>query len=356
MIEKQKKSQEYRSYKFRKIIFIMILVLALFVVSGVALTIGGRNLAFWDVYKILYEHLEGASYPVGSSGWWDDYTVWNIRLPRILLAIICGGSLAVSGAAMQSVVKNPLADPYTTGIASAAVFGVTVGIVMGFTLSSTVGEYGLIINAFLFGLIPVSIVTIISRFNNSSPATMILAGVAMSFLFSALSTLLLVTSDAATIHTAYMWQIGTLENALWSDLPLITFITIIGTFFLIVSSKKLNLLILGDESAKSLGMDVEKYRIVVLILLSFMTASVVSYVGIIGFVGLVSPHIVRLFLGSDNKYIIPASMVFGSVLLLSADLIARLITTVGVPVSVVMSFIGGPVFLLLIIRSKKDLW
>ncbi|MDR0524115.1 MAG: iron ABC transporter permease [Candidatus Methanoplasma sp.] len=347
----------YRRYTARKLLFIACIALGIFIVSGVALTIGGRDIGFFQVYGIALDHLGGATYAQGSSEWWDDYIVWNIRLPRIAMAIVAGAGLAVGGAAMQAVVKNPLADPYTTGISSGAVFGVAVALVLGFSASSGFGGYGLVVNAFLFGLIPAGAIIFISRFSSASPVTIILAGIALSYLFTALSTLLLVTANTETLQQAYLWQIGTLQGAVWSDLPLMAAATLAGSVFMMLSTKKLNLLTLGDDSAKSLGLDAEGFRMLILVALSMMTASVIGFTGIIGFVGLVSPHIMRIFLGSDNRYILPASAMFGALFLLAADLASRMLIYPGeIPVGIVMSFVGGPLFLLLIITSKKGVW
>lgn len=293
----------------------------------------------------------------GTEEFFDYYIIWNIRLPRIIVGIIAGSCLAVGGAAMQSAVNNPLADPYTTGISSGAVFGVSVAIVMGFGLGTNIGMYGLVTNAFIFGLLPAAIIAVISKMTRTSPATLILTGIAMSYIFNAASTLLLVGTTTEKLQEVYLWQIGTLENVMWSHVPIMFVITILGSVYMMIVSPKLNLLTAGDSSAKSLGINPEILRISILVILSIMTASVVGFLGIIGFVGLVSPHIVRMIIGADNKYLIPAAALFGASFLLAADLIARLIIYPGsLPVGVIMSFIGAPIFLALIIHSRKGVW
>ena len=355
--EKQGLRDEYRRYTVHKILFVAGLAATIILVSGYALTLGDRSIGFWQVYEVLIDHLAGAQYEPGSSSWWDDYIIWNVRLPRILVAAVAGAGLAVGGAAMQTAVRNPLADPYTTGISSGAVLGVSVALVLGFSLNSSTGSYGIVINAFVCGLIPAVIIILISRFTATSPATLILAGIAMSYLFNALSTLLLVGASAETIQEAYLWQIGTLQNVTWNDLPIMFWITLVGSLFLMGATKKMNLLSLGDDNAKSLGLNAENFRLIVLVLLSVMTAAVIGFIGIIGFIGLVSPHIVRLILGTDNRYVLPASAFFGATFLLLADLIARTVISPGeIPVGVVMSFLGAPIFLALILHNKKGMW
>jgi len=347
----------YHQYVTRKILFIVGCIALVIISSGYAVTLGGRDISFLDSYSIIWNHLKGVTYVQWSPEWWDDFVVWNARVPRILMAIIAGACLGITGAAMQGIMKNPLADPYTTGIASGAILGVTFAMILGFTVTAGMSQYGIVMNAFLFALIPAGIMIFISRFSNTSPATMILAGVAISYLFNAMSTLIMVTAEADDIAGAYLWQIGTFQNAEWSQLPLMFFITVLGSILIHLMAKRLNLLNLGDDSARSLGLDVDGFRLLCLALISIMVASIVSYTGIIGFVGLVAPHMVRMFIGGDNKFLIPASMVFGAALLLIADIVARVIVPVGeLPVGIIMSFIGGPLFLFLIIRQKKEVW
>lgn len=346
--------EQYHSYILRKILFIAFCATLVIILAGYALTIGGRDIAHLDVYRIIWEHLNGVTHPKGTPEWWDDYIVWEVRLPRVLMAIIAGFALSVCGAAMQSMLKNPLADPYTTGMASGAVFGAVVAIVLGMSFTTAMGMYGIVGNAFIGGLIPAFVIITISKFTRATPATIILAGIAISYMFNALKTLLLITTDVENIQRAYIWQIGTVQDAVWNDLPLMFTISIIGSIFLFFTSRQLNLLILGDDNAKSLGLDASQFRTVCLILLSIMIASIVSFTGIIGFVGLVAPHMVRMILGADNRFIIPGSMALGATLLLAADVVGRTIVAPGeLPVGIIMSFIGGPIFLYLIIRQKK---
>ncbi|MBE6527262.1 MAG: iron ABC transporter permease [Thermoplasmata archaeon] len=349
--------EEYHRYILRKILFISVLLALIVFLSLFALTLGGREITFVQAAGALWNHITGNIPSLATPEGIDDYTVWEVRLPRVAIGIVAGAGLAIGGAAMQSAVKNPLADPYTTGISSGAVFGVAVALVLGFSVSSNTGNYGIVMNAFIFGMIPVAVISVLAKFTHSSPATMILAGVAMSYLFNAFSTLLLVAANTETLQAAYLWQIGTLENVNWGDFPLMCIVTIAGTAVLMLLSSKINLLTIGDASAKSLGLDPETLRIVILIILSVMTASIVGFIGIIGFIGLVSPHIVRLIMGADNRYLIPASALFGAAFLLIADLISRLIIYPGsIAVGVTMSFIGAPIFLFLIIRTRKEVW
>ena len=355
--ERSEFTVEYRGYILRKVAFIAVALLVIIAVSGAALTIGGREIGFGEAYGIIINHIIGDIPEQGAEEFYDDYAVWNVRLPRVIVGIIAGAGLAAGGAAMQSAVKNPLADPYTTGISSGAVFGVSVGIVLGFSLTTSIGMYGLVLNAFIFGMVPALAIVAISRLTRTSPATLILVGVAMSYLFNSASTLLLVGTSAEKLQDAYLWQIGTLENVTWDYVPIMLTMTAIGIAVLIAASSKINLLTAGDESAKSLGIDPETFRTAVIVVLSLMTAVIVGFLGIVGFVGLVSPHIVRTIIGADNRYVIPGAAVFGAAFLLIGDLIARTIIYPGsLPVGVVMSFVGAPIFLYLVVRSRREVW
>lgn len=346
---------DYRRYILLKILFIVGLLVAIVVIAGLSLSIGGRDIGFFEVFGILWNHITGDLPEVRTEAWMDDYAVYNVRLPRIIVGIVAGAGLAVGGAAMQPAVKNPLADPYTTGISSGACFGVAVALVLGFTTGN--GSTGLVLNAFIFGLIPALIIVLMSRLTQMGPATIILIGTALSFLFNALSTLILIGAEAEKLQEVYLWQIGTLANVNWDTVPIMTIVTVIGTAIIMALSSKLNILALGDASSQSLGVDPNLLRIAILFILSFMTAAIVGYIGIIGFIGLVSPHIVRLILGSDNRYVVPASAIFGAAFLLLADLLARVIIYPGeLAVGVVMSFIGAPIFLALIIRNRREMW
>ncbi|MDO5862439.1 MAG: iron ABC transporter permease [Thermoplasmata archaeon] len=342
----------YRKYVFRKIAFILICVIVCILVAGFSITIGDYPIGMLEAYQILWDHITGNPDVIGTI---EDRVVWQLRLPRILIALIAGAGLAVAGAAMQSTLKNPLADPYTTGISSGAAFGATIAICYGAGIAS--GNAAIVINAFVFALIPTAIIVIISATKKVSPVSMIMAGIAVMYIFNALTTVLKLWADPDDLSAVYKWQVGSFEGLYWDDVPVMFVVTLIGSIFILLISNKLNVLAAGDESAKSMGIDASKLRIICLIVVSLVTASIVSFTGIIGFVGLVAPHVVRIFIGSDNRYLIPASIAFGAALLLISDLVGRTVISPAVlQVGVVTSFLGGPLFLYLILRQKKEAW
>lgn len=346
----------YRKYTSLKILFILVVLVVLIVAIGVGVTLGTYQIGFFDVYRIIWDHLTGVTFDAGSKEWWDDFIVWEERLPRVIAAVLAGATLSVAGVAMQALMKNPLADPYTTGISSGAMVGVTVGLTLGIFLPFMASDLGLVINAFVFGLIPSLVIVGVTKFKNTSPATVVLAGLAMSFMFGAISNIILIGAEAETVQEVYRWMVGSLSNVISDQIGLMAGVSIVGIVFFFITAKQLNLITIGDTTAKSLGLDTEKYRNISLLFLSFMIAEIVSVTGIMGFVGLVVPHIVRMFMGSDNRYVIPASIVVGSLFLVVSDIIARTIVDSGMPVGIILSFIGGPLFLFLIIRQRRDMW
>ena len=350
----------YRKYIRSKWVFIAVCAAATFLLVGLSVTIGEYPVGFVESFQLMFQH---AAYEIGDflglnviapSGV-ADHVVWNLRLPRILVAVIGGVGLAIAGAAMQSTLKNPLADPYTTGISSGAGFGATIAICYGAGIAA--GSAAIVVNAFIFSLIPTAMIIAIAAVKKVSPTSMILAGIAVMYIFNALTTVMMLWADPDSMAAVYSWQVGTLEGITWADIPVMFIVTLVGSILILLLSNKLNVLAAGDDSARSLGIDASKLRIVILIVVSLVTASIVSFTGIIGFVGLVAPHVARIFIGSDNRYLVPASAAFGAALLLVSDLVGRTIIAPAVlQVGVVTAFLGGPLFLYLIVRQKKEAW
>ena len=235
----------------------------------------------------------------------------------------------------------------------------SVSVILGFNLiaTSTVRDIGTVLNAFVFSLIPMVLMVMLSPKTRSNPSTLILVGVAVTYLFNAVNMFLMVTTDSDTMSSVYIWLVGSLANVSWNSFPLALGMTVFGTIVIMLLSNKLNILALEDSNAKTLGINADNVRIICLVVISLMVATITCYVGIIGFVGMVAPHIVRSVIDADNKYLIPASAMFSALFLLCADVLARLISSNGsVPVGVVMSFLGAPIFLYLLIRRNSNIW
>lgn len=344
--------REYRASISKKVVFIIVCVATSAVVAGLSLGVGQVEIGFSDCYRYVWNHITG---DVDEADRLYDFIVVQDRAPRIVTSLVAGAGLAVSGCVMQSILKNPLADPYTTGVSSGAGFGATLAFTAGFTVLG--GSYTIIANAFVFALVPTAIIIAVSRLKGSSPTTMIMAGIAVMFLFNAISTVLKLMAEPDDLAALYAWQVGSVGMAEWNDIALMFAVVLVGTIVIQFFSRKLNILSTGDDNAKAMGLNVENLRIILLLLVSFVVATVVSFTGLIGFVGLVSPHICRLFIGADNRFLIPASAMFGATLLVVSDLVGRTIIAPAVlQVGVVTAFIGGPMFLYLIIKQKKQVW
>ena len=340
--------EDYHRYILRKWIFIAVCIVAAFLAAGYSLKVGAYDIGYVDTYKTIWEHLTGNIRPGN-----DDYVIWDMKLPRTITAILAGAGLAAAGVVMQSILRNPLADPYTTGISSGASFGATLALGLGITFGSA--GYAVITNAFLFALIPMGVIVTVSKMRGATPSTMIMAGIAIMYIFNALTTMIKLFVDPDKLAAIFEWSVGTLEGTNWNNVGIMFVVVAVGVVALQLLAKKLNVISAGDDSARAIGVDAEKLRLVSLMIVSLLAAGVVSFTGLIGFVGLVCPHIARLIIGSDTRYLMPASMAFGAALLLFADGIGRyVISPSTIQVGVITAIIGAPLFLYLIVRSKKE--
>lgn len=281
--------------------------------------------------------------------------IWSIRLPRILLGVLVGASLSMAGAAFQGMFKNPMADPYVLGISSGAALGATVGIVFQININflniSTISIF-----AFIGAMIAVFLVYNIARVRNKIPTTtLLLSGIAVGQFFTAIMSLIMVLYSKDMSKIIY-WTMGGLAGKGWDPLIGITIPTILSMVLMTFFSRDLNIMLTGEESAQSLGVDVEKTKLYILILGTFMTSMVVSVSGIIGFVGLIIPHTVRIIIGPDHRILLPASALIGGMFIIFADTIARtIISPIEIPVGIITALCGGPFFIYLLKSSKKEI-
>ena len=279
--------------------------------------------------------------------------VWLIRMPRIVLAIAVGVGLSVVGIVMQAIVKNPLADPYILGVSSGASLGATLAVVLG--IGSSFGSNSLGIMGFI-GAFGVSIlVLIISNIGGrSNSIKLLLAGMALSSVCSSFSSFLVyISDDSQKLKTITFWLMGSLAGAKWNEIVIIMPIIILGVIFFMTQYRTLNLMLLGDEVSITLGTDLHKFRIIYLVITSLMIGLLVYVSGMIGFVGLIIPHIVRMIFGTDHKKIIPISALLGAIILIWADVLSRaLIKGTEIPIGIVISIIGSPLFVWLMIKKN----
>jgi len=343
--------EQYTRFIGRKIIFIFSLIALTVLLVGVATTLGVLHISVLDVYSAILHPLFPSHFQVSEL---TTRVVWHIRLPRILMGILAGMGLGIAGAAMQVVLKNPLASPYTLGIASAAGFGAALAILLG---QGFFGNYLVAGNAFIFALLSSAIIVGIAKHRGATPEVMILAGIAMMYLFSACTTLMEYFADPDAVKEVVFWMVGSLGRSGWDKLTILFFVLVIGIPILLLMSWDFNLMGAGDETAMSLGVNVGRVRTMAMVMASLIVASIVCFTGTIGFIGLVGPHITRMVIGGDNRFVLPGSALIGGLLLAGADVVAQhIVPPVIIPIGVMTAFMGVPLFFYLIMRRRREYW
>ena len=283
--------------------------------------------------------------------------VWNLRLPIALMAVVVGASLAVAGAEMQTILDNPLASPYTLGIAAAAGFGAALALVLGVGMVPYGEQFIVPINAFFFAMLTCLLIYFIAKRTGLSTEAMVLAGIAVLFLFHSALALLQYLASQEQLQAVVFWLFGSLLKTTWLKLGISTAILLVVVPALAKDAWKLTALRLGDEKAKSLGVNVERLRLKVFIWVSLLTGAAVCFIGTIGFVGLAGPHIARMLVGEDQRFFLPASALAGAILVSAASTVSKLVIPGAIlPIGIVTSFIGVPFFVSLILRRRRGYW
>lgn len=323
---------------------ILFLIVSTFIIFIISLYIGPTDVTIGEIFKNIFS----------ADGSWEGYVIHDIRLKRSIAAILAGIGLGVSGAVMQCVLKNPLGSPYTLGISNSAAFGAALGImvlgggiVTGQSVSSYIIEnpYIVTISAFMFSLLATGAIILSMRIFNASPETMLLTGMALSAIFSAGIAFLQYQANELALSAIVFWQFGDLEKISWDNMWFVATIVMIAFAYLYLKRWDLNAMDLGDDIAHGLGINVPRVRILVLLLSAVMTSIIVSFVGIIGFIGLLAPHLSRKLVSNDKCLLIPTSAIIGALVLLIALMLSENAFGFTVPIGIVTSFIGGPLFL-----------
>lgn len=338
-------------------LIIAILFISLVFAIATFSTIGSANINVIDTFKIIGSHIPGIKDIMDTSDIVksQDSIIWNIRLPRVLLGVLVGASLSMAGASFQGMFKNPMADPYIIGISSGAALGAALAIIFKLEFS-ILGFSSISFFAFLGALVAVTMVYNIARVKNQVPVTtLLLSGVAIGQFFTAIMSFLMVIFNKDMNKIIY-WTLGSLSGKGWSPVITISLPVIMTMIILNFFARDLNIMLTGEESAKSLGVNVEKTKVYILLLGTFITSVVVSVSGIIGFVGLIIPHVVRLIIGPDHRILLPASALLGGIFMIFSDTIARtIISPIEIPVGIVTALFGGPFFIYLLRTKKKNL-
>ncbi|MGB3908419.1 MAG: iron ABC transporter permease [Methanomethylovorans sp.] len=344
----------YKEHTAKKRTYIMVGFVLLLVVSVLSISTGSVDIPPQDVIRTL------AGDTVSTT--WDSI-IWNVRLPQVLTALVAGAGLAVTGVVMQSILRNPLGSPFTLGISNAAAFGAAFSVIIlgAGSTSSRVGDavtinnpYITTVAAFVFAMLVTMVILGFSKVRGTSPEVMILVGVAMGSLFTAGTMFLQYFADDVQLASMVFWTFGDTARASWEELGLITAIVGASIIYFTFNRWRYNAIDAGDETAKGLGVNVEKVRLWGMLWASLVTAIIVAFLGVIGFVGLICPHMARRLIGDDHRFLITGSVVMGALLLLCADTMARLMMQpYQLPVAVLTSFLGAPTFIYLILKGRR---
>lgn len=333
------------------------MITVLVIAVGAASALGSADISIFDAFRVVgsklpvldnFVDLDGISSAANS-------IIWNVRLPRVILGVLVGSALSISGGAFQGLLKNPMADPYILGISSGAALGATIAIITKLEMSFA-GFSGISLAAFLGALIAVAFVYNIGKIKNQVPVTtLLLAGVAVGQFLTAVMSFLMVIFNKDMTKIIY-WTLGSLAGKGWSPVTALAFPVFLSMLLLLYFSRDINIMLMGEESAKSLGVNVERTKLYVLLIGTFLTSTVVSVSGIIGFVGLIIPHMARLITGPDHRILLPVSAIGGGIFMIFADTVARTaISPVEIPVGIITAIFGGPFFIFLLRNKKKSL-
>jgi len=279
-------------------------------------------------------------------------TLWVVRFPRIVMALVVGAALAVAGAVMQAIFGNPLAEPGVVGVSSGAALGAATAIAVG---ASVVGVAGVAVTAFLGGLVATLLVYVVSRAGGRTEVvTLLLTGIAVNAIAQAGIAFVLFVADSASREQIVFWQLGSLGGSLWSQVLVVAVVTVPGVVLALALARRYDLLALGERNARHLGVDVERLRLVSIVLVALLTGAAVAFAGIIAFVGLVIPHLIRMIIGPAHRGLVLASAVGGGALLVIADLMTRtLVAGAELPIGMLTSLVGGPFFFWLLYRQRR---
>ena len=326
---------------------------SIIILGTIAMTIGSVSLSSVHVWKILINKLFNNNFFTVDWKKSTEMIVWNLRVPRVILALLGGAGLSLVGILMQALTKNSLASPYILGISSGASTGAVISIVLGsfWGVSFSPG-----IGAFIFGTFTAFLVFYLAGNGGYSSTKLVLIGVAVSSLFSGVTTFLVTTAkNESQLRGAMFWISGSLAGARWENLMTLFLVLLMSTILVIIRYRELNILIAGDELAETLGVDVRRLRFFIVVISTFLTGFIVSATGVIGFVGLVIPHISRGLVGSNHKRLIPCAIVLGALFLLGTDTLTRMIfKTQEIPIGVVTSMLGAPFFMSMLRKNSYN--
>ena len=334
---------------------LFILAVILLVTMVFSVSVGSADLSFVDSLKLVVAKIPffGRFVDVTQFGSKYGVIVCQVRMPRVMMSALVGAALSVVGAAFQGIFRNPLADPHILGVSSGAAFGATIAMLTGVTASfmglGAVGAF-----AFVGALFTVFIVYHVSKISGEISVTgMLLTGTAIITLLSSLISLLM-TFHNDRIEKVYMWTMGSFSAATWGKIRFLSIFVFAGVAVLFLYAGKLNIILMGDDEAKCLGIDVDRIRRRIILAASLLVGAAVAVSGIIGFVGLIIPHCIRLISGSDNKRLMPYSFFLGAIFVTLCDTVARTVAApTEIPVVIITSMFGAPYFIFLVLKRRR---
>jgi len=331
----------------RKLQLLTVIALLLLFSVMLDISIGPGNFSLLTVLEVLWDKT--------SHGIKLEVIIWDYRMPVAVTALIVGAMLGVAGALMQTLLNNPLAEPFTLGVSSAASFGAALAIVTGVGLLPNVGSLLVTVNAFVFALSTCILLLLMMRLKGIGTQAIILFGIAIFFAFNALLAMMEYGASETQLQRIVFWMLGSLGRASWLQIACGTALLLTVLPFCMSRTWRLTALRLGDESARSMGVDINRLRVEILICVSLLAATAVAFVGTIGFVGLVGPHIARLLVGEDQRYFIPLSALLGALMLSATSIVSKSLTPgIIYPIGIITALLGVPVFLAIIIKHSKE--
>ena len=341
---------EFRKKSRYQMMFLVFLVALLVLAIGIGLSNGIVKTPINRIIDVLGEFItREAPKDLGLYS-----IIIEVRLVRILTALVVGMSLGVGGLIMQLILQNPMASPFTLGVSSGAGLGAAIAILYPLNFLPIPGKYQIVVSAFVFSTAVSFLILFIAKWQGNTPRNLILAGIALMSFLKACTTLLTYFADVYATREIIFWQVGSLGKAEWSSLWMMAIAFVLIFPLIVRKADTLNKMALGDEVAKSFGVEVKKTRYLLMVLVSLLVSVVTAFTGMISFVGLVVPHVMRMIMGADSRFLIPASALGGGLLLIVADIIAlNVIAPTILPVGVLTAFIGSPLFVYMIIKQKR---
>ena len=349
LLEAHSITDGYKRLRFRRILLLVVLLVAVMGAFCVDVAIGSSTIELEDVVKAI---LFPESVDLGTQ-----VIVREVRLPYSVMAILVGAALSLAGIEMQTILNNPLASPFTLGVSAAASFGASLAIIAGLSFPGIPEEWMIATNAFVFAFGSVMLLQALSRMQGAGVESLVLFGIAMVFTFNALIGIMQYVASAEALQQLVFWSLGSLTRASWPTIRILGVVLLIIVPFSMGASWQMTALRLGEDSARSYGVQVNRLRLMSLIRVSLLAACSVAFVGTIGFIGLVGPHIAKMLIGEDHRYSLPASILTGALVMSLASIASKaLVPGVIMPVGIVTSLIGVPVFILLIFRKGRKSW